>query len=144
MKPTLFLRIASILTVLLFAGHTSGYPWTPATGEQEMAAVAQMKAHAFDVAGAMRTYWDFYVGFGLAISVLMLAIGVALWQVAAMAKKNAGNLRPIMVTFFLAFVITAILDLQYFFVIPLVFAIAISICLGLAFLFSRNEPEPGA
>ena len=80
MKASKFLRIASIISFLYCAGHTSGYPWTPAVGEHEMAIVESMKSHQFDVIGSMRSFWDFYIGFGLLVSGFMLAVAVALWQ----------------------------------------------------------------
>ncbi len=133
MKPTLFLRVASVLTLLYCLGHTSGVPWTPAQGPTEMAVIEAMKSHHFDVIGLQRTYWDFYFGFGLIISVFMLAQAVILWQLAGLAKRGI-QVRSIIVSFLAAFLINAALAWKYFFIIPLVMAIAISTCLALALL----------
>jgi len=52
MKPTLFLRIASVLTFLFCAGHTIGGVFgNPAPGVQAFV-VQTMKANAFDAMGA--------------------------------------------------------------------------------------------
>ena len=59
MKASILLRIASVMAFLLTAGHTMGAPWTPATGEPELAVIESMKELHFTVMGADRTYWDF-------------------------------------------------------------------------------------
>ena len=105
MKASLFLRIASILSLLYCAGHTSGYPWTPVTGETEMAIVESMKSHQFDMVGSIRSFWDIYLGFGLVVSGFMLAVAVALWQLGSLSKRGVNGLRPIIFTFFTAFAI---------------------------------------
>ena len=133
MKTTLLLRIAAIITFLFFAGHTSGFPWTPAVGPAELPVVDAMKGVSFDVLGSTRTYWDFYVGFGLTISCLQLLAVVVLWQLAGMARLDAARVRPIIAAFFFAFIINTILTLKYFFVIPIVMSIVIAVILAVAF-----------
>jgi len=136
MRASTFLRIASVISFLYCAGHTSGYPWTPVVGEHEMAIVESMKSDQFDVIGSMRSFWDFYIGFGLVVSGFMLAIAVALWQIASLARRGVNGLRPMILTFFIAFVINTIFEIQFFFVIPIVMAAAISILLGIAFFIT--------
>jgi hypothetical protein len=75
MTPSFLLRIAAAITLLYCAGHTMGMPWTPATGPQEAAVLDAMKTTRFDTMGTVRTYWDFYFGFGAAISVYLALQG---------------------------------------------------------------------
>lgn len=131
MNPTLFLRAASIITLLYCMGHSSGMPWTPAEGPAEMAVIEAMKSHPFDVLGVQRTYWDFYFGFGVIISVYQLLQAVILWQVASLAKRGT-QVRSIVAAFFVAFAINAILVWKYFFTIPVIMVVAIALCLLLA------------
>lgn len=133
MKSPLFLRIASIITLLYFAGHTAGMPWTPAVGPGEVSVLEAMKSHSFEAEGFQRTYWNFYFGFGAIISVFLLVQAVVLWQLGSIAKIGALPVRPIIASFFVAFVVNALLAWKYFFVIPVVTAVAISVCLALAF-----------
>ena len=133
MKTSLLLRIAAVVTLLFCAGHTAGIPWTPAVGPAELPVVEAMKGPSFDVIGSTRTYWDFYFGFGLTISLLLLLAAVVLWQLAALARTDARRLRPIIAAFLLAFFGNTILTQKYFFVIPVVMSIVIAILLGLAF-----------
>ena len=124
MKPSILLRIASIITLLYFAGHTAGMPWTPAAGPGELPVIEAMKTHRFETEGFARTYWDFYFGFGLIISAFLLVQAVVLWQL---------QIRPIVASFLVAFVVNAILAWMFFFAVPAVMAVAIAACLGLAF-----------
>jgi hypothetical protein len=141
MKAPLLLRIAAIIMLLYTAGHTMGYPWTPVPGEQTTAILAAMKGYQFDVMGSMRSYWDFYIGFGLAISGFMITITVMLWQIGSMAKRGVRGLRPIIMTLFIGFVINLVFDLQYFFIIPTVMAIAITILVGVAFFLTPTTVQ---
>jgi hypothetical protein len=139
MKPSTFLRIAAVLTLLYFAGHTAGIPWTPAVGPGEVPVLDAMKAHSFDVLGSKRTYWDLYYGFGLLISLYLLVQAVVLWQLGSLAKREPARVRAMVASFFVAFIVNAFLSWRYFFVIPLITAICISVCLALALAFSGRS-----
>ncbi len=55
MKPSILLRIASVLAVIHFAGHTfSGMLRAPSQGSEETALLEAMKSHHFDFMGSMR------------------------------------------------------------------------------------------
>lgn len=99
MKPSILLRIASIITLLYFAGHTAGMPWTPAVGPGELPIIEAMKTHAFEAGGVTRTYWDFYFGFGVCISAFLLLQAVVLWQLGSLAKRDAVQARPFVASF---------------------------------------------
>ena len=139
MKSSTFLRIASVFTFLYFVGHTAGIPWTPAVGPGEAPVLEAMKAHSFNVLGSNRTYWDFYFGFGVIISAYLLVQAVVLWQIGSLAKREPAKVRAIVASFLVAFIINAFLSWKYFFAIPLINAILISACLGLALIFSGRS-----
>jgi hypothetical protein len=65
-----FLRVASVLTVLHCIGHTIGgvFGVDAPPGTKEGAVVEAMKSNQFDVMGATRSFWDFFIGFGLTIN----------------------------------------------------------------------------
>jgi hypothetical protein len=141
MKTPIFLRIASIITLLYFAGHTSGVPWTPDADAGPVPVLEAMKSHSFEILGSTRTYWDFYVGFGIIISLYMLMQAVVLWQLASLAKTDPLRVRPIVASFFVAFIVNTILAWKYFFVIPMVVSAAISMCLALAFVTAGRTKD---
>jgi hypothetical protein len=137
MKPTLFLRIASVLTFLHAVGHTVGGVFgTPSPGAAE-AAVAAMKANQFPVMGLTRSYWSFYMGLGLAVSIFLVVEAVVFWQLGSLAKTDSYRLRPIYATFLLGYLALAVNSYQYFFAGPVINEILIALCLGLAFVTSR-------
>ena len=139
MKSSTFLRIASVITFLYFAGHTASIPWTPAVGPGEAPVLEAMKTHTFDVLGSNRTYWDLYFGFGVIISAYLLVQAVVLWQLGSLAKREPALVRAIVVSFLVAFIVNAFLSWKYFFAIPLINAILISVCLALALVFSGRS-----
>lgn len=132
MRPSLLLRIASILTLLLAAGHTAGGLsfWSPA-GETEV--LRAMRSFHFDAGGVSRTYLDFYLGFGFIIGVYLLMQAVAFWQLASIAKSDALRVRPLIGSFLLVSVASAVLSWRFIFVVPVVSFTAVAVCLGLAF-----------
>ena len=139
MNASRLLRVAAVLTLLYFAGHTAGMPWTPVAGPQEAPILAAMKGHSFDVVGSIRSYWDFYLGFGITISAFLLALALMLWQLGSLAKTDAYRLRPIIASLCAVFAVNAVLTGKYFFIIPLVNSSAISVCLALAFLMAGRR-----
>jgi hypothetical protein len=139
MKSPLFLRIASIITLLYFGGHTAGMPWTPAVGPGEVPVLEAMKSHSFDAEGFKRTYWDFYFGFGVIISGFLLVQAVVIWQLGSLAKTDALQVRPIVASFLVAFLVNAFFAWKHFFAVPVVMAVAISVCLALAFVIAGRS-----
>jgi len=98
-----------------------------------------MRSHSFDADGFKRTYWDFYFGFGVIISAYLLVQAVVLWQLGSLARTDAARIRPIAASFLVGFLINAFLAWKYFFAIPLINAILISVCLALALVFSGRS-----
>jgi hypothetical protein len=121
-------RTASVLMLLLGLGHTAGYPWSdPSWGFD----VGPMQSSHFKILGFDRTYWQFYVGFGLSISVLMLLPAVTAWQLGN--AQDAGR-RTRAWTLIVTFAALTVLDCMFFFAIPIVFSALITLCLLVATL----------
>ena len=144
MKTSTLLRIAAVLSFLYFVGHTSGAPWTPGEAPSDLAVIDAMKSDHFPVIGVSRSYWDFYFGFGLVISAMQLVQTVVLWQLATLARTDAARLRPIIAVFCVSLVINAVLGCMYFFVIPIVMALLIAVCLLLAFVSAGRSTAVSA
>src|SRR6266542_1680001 len=102
-------------------------------GPEESAVIEAMKAHRFDFMGSLRSYWDFYFGYGLEAAFVCLIEAVLFWQLATIAKTGPLLVRPIVALFFLANVGHAILAWKYFFITPIVPDVVIAVCLALAF-----------
>ena len=112
MKASLLYRIASILLLLFAVGHTLGFRRVdPKWGIDSL--ISSMRSIRFNANGFERSYWDFFVGFGLFVSVLM-AMRVSAWG------------------FVVCFAAVAYLSWRYFFTVPVVFSIVILLCLAVA------------
>jgi hypothetical protein len=88
MKPSLAIRIASVVTLVFAVLHTAGRPWTPTRGAAESAVVAAMQKVHFLAFGSDRTYWDFYQGFGYAIGGLLAAQALLLWLLSTETRRG--------------------------------------------------------
>jgi hypothetical protein len=137
-RAALFLRSASVLTLIHGILHTIGGVLSkPRNGAEEVAVIDAMKAHAFNVMGSMRTYWDFFFGYGLIASITLLVQAVLFWQLATLAKTHAELTRPIVILFFFNFAATAIVAWRYFFIAPAITEFLIAACLAAAFFSAQ-------
>jgi hypothetical protein len=135
-SPAFLLRVAAVLSLLHCIGHTIGGVLSvdAPSGTKEGAVVEAMKSNQFDVMGATRSFWDFFIGYGLTISVGELLQAVVLWQLAGLAKTEPRRMRPIIAAFLFANLGFAILAWKYFFFPPLLGGLLITIALGLAWV----------
>ena len=137
MNPVLFLRIASVLTFVHAVLHTIGGVFSkPDSGAQE-ATMTVMKSTQFPVMGAIRSYGDFYLGFGLFVSVALLMESIVFWQLGSLAKTEAARLRPLMATFLFGYLAFAVISGTYFFPAPVINEVLIASCIGLAIWSSK-------
>jgi hypothetical protein len=144
MKPQLFLRIASVLTLIHALLHTIGGVFGKPGPGPESVAVAAMKANVFLLMGNPRSYFEFYRGLGLGVSIALTAEGIVFWQLAAMAKTDATRLRPIIATFLLAYLALAVNSYEYFFLAPVITEILIAVCLALAIAAAKAGQSKAA
>jgi hypothetical protein len=139
MKTTLFLRIASVLTIIHAILHTFGAVVSkPNNGAPEIAIIETMKSRAFNVMGSMRTYWDFFFGYGLLVTITLLVQGVLFWQLGTMAKTNAAQIRPILLLFSFNFIATTVVAWKYFFIAPAVTELLIAAFLAGAYFTASS------
>jgi hypothetical protein len=140
MSSTLFLRIASVLTIIHAILHTVGGVLSkPNNGAREIAVIDAMKSQSFNVMGSMRTYWDFFYGYGWLLGLALLVEGILFWQLATIAKTNAAQLRPIIALFCLNFLVTTVIAWKYFFIAPAVTEILIAAFLAAAFVAAASQ-----
>jgi hypothetical protein len=136
MKASMLYRIAAVLLVLFEAGHTSGFPWSdPKWGVD----LGSMQSTHFYIMGFSRTYWDFYLGFGLFVSAFLLLAVVLAWQLGGLPPESLARMRGVAWTFALCFAGITVLSWKYFFIIPIVFSIVTTLCLTAAAWLSRRQ-----
>lgn len=134
-KPTLFLRIASVLSLIHCALHTAGGVFaSPKHGAEELSVLAAMKSHQFDFMGSARSYWNFFFGYDLFVALTLLVAGILFWQLSTLVKTNPTSTRRIVALFFCNFIGIAMISWRYFFIAPLVTELLIAACLAVAFV----------
>jgi hypothetical protein len=102
-----------------------------------------MQTSHFQTMGLTRSYWDFHIGFGLAIGLMLLIEGVAFWQLGGLARAVPRLLRPILTTFLVGYVALAAISWKFFFAAPVVTELLIALCLGLAMVGAGpRDPVP--
>ncbi|MGA7922328.1 MAG: hypothetical protein WCA38_21910 [Candidatus Acidiferrales bacterium] len=131
MKASTFYRIAAVLLLLFAIGHTVGFRQSDPTWGVDML-LASMRSIHFEVQGFNRTYWDFFVGFGLFVSVFLVLAAVLAWQLGGLPPANLALMRGTAWAFALCFAAITVLSWRYFFIPPVVFSLVITLCLIVA------------
>jgi hypothetical protein len=138
MKTSLLYRIASVLLLLFALGHTLGFRRVdPRWGIDST--IGELRSTHFDAQGFNRTYWDFFTGFGLFVTVLLLFIAVLSWQLGGLPKESLGAMPLATWGLAICFVVVTFLSWRYFFMAPVIFSGVITICLVLA-AWSAGRP----
>ena len=131
MNTTLFLRIASVLTLIHALLHTIGGVFGKVPADVQPVVTAMQENH-FLAMGVMRTMWNFYMGLGLVVSVALTVEGLVFWQLGTLAKSDALRLRPILMTFLVGYLCISVISYRYFFAGPVITELLIAACLGMA------------
>jgi len=128
MKASLLYRMSAVLLLLFAIGHTLGFRQSdPKWGVDAL--LGSMRSTHFDVQGFNRTYWDFFVGFGFFVTVFLLLAAIMAWLLGGLPPESLASVRGIAWALALCFAAVAVLSWRYFFVIPIVFSIVITVCL---------------
>lgn len=141
MKPTAILRAALVLAIVQYTAHAFLFLSAKAVhGPEEVAVINAMASHHFEVQGFSRSYWDFYFGYGLLAILSGLVEILLLWQIAELPNSDTHQARPIVAILIFANLAHALVGFEYFFLAPIVFDVAIAICLSWAFVvFGANS-----
>jgi len=136
MKASVFYRIAAVLLLLLALGHTAGFPWSDPTWGVDL---TSMRSTHFHILGLSRTYWDFYRGFGLFNSAILLLCVVLAWQLGSVPLETQARLRGTAWVFALCFAAITIVSCRYLFILPIAFSAVITFCLTAAAWLSAKQ-----
>lgn len=137
MTTSLLYRVASVLLALFALGHTLGFRRTKGM-ENADTVVSLMQSVHFTVQGSRRAYWDFYVGFGLFVTVFLLFAAVLSWQLGGMSADLLIRMPAVTWGLAICFVAVTMLSFRYFFTIPAAFSAVTAACLvAAAWLSSR-------
>lgn len=142
MKPVIFIRIASVLLFLHAVLHTVGGVFGKVNAGPATVAVTAMKTNQFMAMGNMRTFWDFYIGMALGVTISLTVESVALWFLAPLAASHGEKLRPALAAFAIGYLVFSVNSFRYFFLAPVITEILIAACLGLAIATAKSPSEP--
>ena len=131
MKTSLLYRIASVLLILFALGHTMGFRRIDPRWRIDPL-ISQLRSTRFDVQGFDRSYWDFFTGFGLFVTILLLFASIVSWQLGGLPKESLSSMRLTTWGLAVTFVIVTFLSYRYFFIIPVVFSAVVAVLLILA------------
>ena len=142
MRPTLWLRAASVLTLIHAILHTIGGVYSAPDPGPQQTAVDAMKANTFLLMGHTRSMWAFYHGMGLAVTIFLTIEAVVFWVIGTLIRNKKADLRDILVVFVIGYMALAANSLRYFFYAPVLFELVIAACLVMAIL-SIKRPAAG-
>jgi len=132
-------RIATYLLVLFFLGHTGGGMLAQKSlGPAADTVFAAMKTVHFDFNGSDCTWYGFWFGFGLTVSVFLLLSAVISWQLDGVSREQWPAVSVIAWALAGSHVVNAVLSFKYFFVGPGVFGTAVA-CLMTAGSLRRRS-----
>jgi hypothetical protein len=141
-KPVVYLRIASVLTLIHAVLHTVGGVFSSPDPGPGAVAVEAMKSNQFLLMGNMRSYWQFYRGMGLAVTIFLTFEAVVFWQLSSLARTDATRLRPVLAVFALAYLAMAVNSQMYFFLGPVIVEAIIAVLLVLAIVTAKAATAP--
>ena len=142
MKASTFYRIAAILLLLFAVGHILGFRQSdPSWGVDAL--LGSMRSIHFEVQGFNRTYWDLFEAAGFSVGVFYLFAAILAWQLGGLPAATLALMRGPAWTFALCFAAITVVSWRYLFILPIVFSIAITVCLtAAAWLSAKELSEP--
>ena len=140
MKSVLPLRIASVLTFIHAVLHTVGGVFGRIPPGPASVAAEAMKTNQFVALGVTRTFWQYYHGMGLAVSIFLFIESIVFWQLGSVARTAAPQLRPVFASFLIAYLAMAVNSYLYFFMAPVIVETLIALC----FLWAITAAKPAA
>jgi hypothetical protein len=129
MTARVLYRIAAVVFLLFAAGHTFGFLSFRPEQADALAVYNSMNSVTFDFNGTVRSYAQFYTGFGLQVTAYLVFGAYLAWhlgKLAASQPKAIGALAWVFVALQAAILVLSVL---YFFVVPSVLSAVILVCL---------------
>lgn len=134
LRPIVFLRAASVLTLIHCIAHTvRGVLSGPTHGAEEIAVIETMQSHVFNFGGFARSYWDFHLGYGWFLTILLLVYGLSFWYLAGLSKNDSVIIRPLLALFGFSFLMMAVASWRFFSLGPVIIELLIAASLAAAF-----------
>jgi len=145
MKGRVPFLLTAVLLVLFAVGHTYGFlAFKPASSER-LAVLSGMRSASFTCGRSTHTYWDFYLGFGLFVSIYLLLAAVVAWELPMVRLASRACYVVLAGALVIAQLLTAAISARLFNGPPLVLSVLIVACLAWGMLASfGSERAPVA
>lgn len=138
MRSPAVLKSLSVVLFVFALGHTLGTASPQVQrGPSEAALFHAMQSFRFPIMGFTRSYWDFYRGLAITISVLMFALSAIAWQLAIIAKRHGREALPMTLTLLLCCIGLVVVGFEFLFAIPIVFSAVTVLLAAIAAVLMR-------
>jgi hypothetical protein len=141
MKSWRWFRALAVILAIFTLGHTVGTISSITNSPDEAVVISTMQTHRFPVMGFHRSYWEFYRGFSVSITVLLAVLAVIAWQLGTLARRNPAAALPIAVTVLAGCAANAIVTWMYFFTAPMALSAAAVICPAVGVVLLTREAK---
>lgn len=142
MQSATWLRIAAGLAAFQAVGHTVGAVLAGPSSPGEAALREAMRAFRVSLMGIERSYWDFYLGSGWAITALAATAAAVIWLLAPIARQSPAAARPLILVLAAGYAALTLVSALYFVTAPIVVGALITICLGIAAIAKPQIANP--
>ena len=124
-------RVATYLLLFFAFAHTAGgmFGAREEGGEAE-AVFHAMKAVTFPIMGATCSWYGYWLGFGLMVTVFLLFSAVVTWQLAGLTRAQRRPLALVTWALCATFVASAVLGWAYFFAPPAITSALVALLVG--------------
>lgn len=139
MKSWRWFQALAVILTLFTLGHTVGTMSSITNSPDEAVVISTMQAHRFPVMGFHRSYWEFYRGFSITITVLLAVLAVIAWQLGTISRKDPRAALPIASTVLAGCAANAIVSWVYFFTAPIALSAAAVVCAAVGVLLLTRE-----
>ena len=138
MRPIVWFRVTAILFLLFAAGHTFGFlTFRPQSEEGRNVWTAMNNVH-FSMGSSTFSYGNFYLGFGLTITVFQLFEAWLSWVLGSMARRGIAEARTIALGLIALQIFGLGFSLRYFSVEPALLSGLTAITLAIAAMSMRR------
>jgi len=141
MQSATWLCIAAGLTAFQAAGHTFGAVLAGPSSPEESALRETMRAFRVSLMGMERSYWDFYLGSGWAITALAVILADVMWLLAPIAQRSPAAARPMILALAGGYAAITAISALYFVTAPIVVAGMVTVCLAMAVVASTGSDK---
>jgi hypothetical protein len=142
MSPLVLHRVSAGLLYFFAIAHTGGMLDTGSKGVTVDLVVVGMRNARFPIMGVERTLYDFYFGFGMLLSVLLVLAGTLSLGLAKLATEAPGTARWLGLAHAGCLVLTFGLSLVFFFPAPTIISGLAMLCTAAATAQTRTTPSP--